>query len=269
MELMEDHSDFYDRLDILRKDGVNKVYSAREKSVEAPCVYHEIHYGDGSISDHSREAALSVLKRVALLTHPRAPRLADAWFASDHMVAIEFRTENQPFSAQANNPLARGGVIPRHEVLHETLELLAAIHHAGIVHGRPVAETFGIGDRNKIYLNETGLDRSLANCFKTSDANSFMELSTNVYAHDVGCWAFAMLSLMVGEEFTDEDVDEKWDDFALKKARQRLEDTFSKEPLRNFFLQCLGGLCASAKDFDNGVIALEAWRKNELQEHVS
>ncbi len=269
-ELVEEkeHADCYTVGKTAIEEQHYKVFRAVENSIDAPCFYHRIEMV-GETSQQQCDAAIAVLKRFATLTHPHAPRLADAWFDTDHMVAVEYRANTQPLDLAGNNPLAGQGSIGRAEVFMTTLDLVRALHSSEIVHGHIRPETFGLKDGRRIYLEDSGLDPALVKCFHAGEMDFVFELSTNLYARDVGCWAFAILSLLRGQPLIEESLEEKWDEYAMKNARKQVESLIAKEPLREFMMQCLGGLGADAPHFENAIEAMEHWDKYRLRGAVA
>lgn len=254
--------EYYEVGEIITEGEGYQVFHAIETSLSAPCIYHKIFFD--KVTGEQKDAAVAELKRFAMMNHPRAPRLADAWFQEESLDAVEYRSDTRPLGLQEDNPLHGEAGLSAAEFCDNSLELLAALHACGIVHRDIQADTFGLGRQNRLYLTHTGIDHTLAGCFNVKEIDSSMLLSSKLFARDVGRWAFMVLSMMRRQPLCNEDINEKWDDFAFQSARDNLPPGVKRDPLNHFFMKALGGMGAWPEQFDNAADALGFWRENKL-----
>lgn len=260
-----DGSADYDVGEIVHAGNGYTIHRAVEKSLGTICHYHKIPYEDGVAEEKQRQSATAQLRRFGTLLHPRTPRLMDAWFTDDHLAAVECRLGSKPIDMQTNNPLQAGSRYEHGDVMQGSLELVAALHGCGVVHGYIEPRCFATGVGKKIHLIDTGLDRSLVLFLSARGIEDSLTLSTNLFGRDVGGWACAILSLLAGEPVAQGSMDEKWDDFLFNQTESTIRNCLKEEPLRDFFRRCLRGLGPGGGGFEAGIEALAWWNDHKLR----
>ena len=265
MEKMTNLSDQYELIELIEEGNQYKIYRAEEKSLGAPCHYHEIH-PEGDVSPQQWQAAEAVFKRYSQVVHPRAPRLADAWFTHYSLVAVDYHAETTPLSFTTNNPLQKSDGPSFRQLIHETLDLIGTLHGCGVVHGKLHPETFGSGSMNRIYLRHTGMESALLRCFGAIDIANAPLLSTNLYARDLGMLFYHLLSFKLGEPLSSFSLEEEWDDYHIKKVSEKIQTTIKDPALFEFCINCIGGLAAGSRKFEKADDAMTYWKKYLTQE---
>jgi serine/threonine protein kinase len=258
---LKDQSSSYEPAESVQAGKGFEVFRAREKSTGAACLYHRINVEKGA-KETEIQSAVAVLRRYGQLRYARTPRLADGWFAEGHLVAVEYRLDARPLHEQTNNPFHMGGR-RAHDIIEATLSLVCSLHFLGIVHGNICPSSFGVGPLGKVYLVDSGLDRSLVNAFNKSNDDMFM-LSTNLLGQDVAQWAYSMLTLMIGGPVIEQQVDDKWDEIHFQRVKERISRLFPRQELLDYFMDCLSGFGVNDPKFDSATDAMKKWYDKQL-----
>lgn len=262
MAEQKDRSQDYETAETVQTGPGFEVFRAKERGTGSPCFLHRMNFDKG-IGDTLLQSALSIVKRYGMLHYARTPRLADAWVGDGFLAAVEFKTEARPLDLTSNNPFQTGRRESAARVMESTLALLCSLHYLGIVHGELVPNSFGIGPLGKLYLVDSGLDRSIVECFRKSNEDMFM-LSTNLLGEDVARWAFAVLSLYSGGPLLDDGLDDKWDEYHFRRAKDRVGKILPREEAANFFMDALLGFGTGEPRFDSATDAMREWYSKRI-----
>ncbi len=245
-----------------------EIYEGIEKSINCPCVLHVFPVAEDQMSSIA-PAVTNLLRRFGQLQAPRTPRLADAWFEEERIVAVEFKEETEPLNLKRNNPLQEESEYHHGQIMEASLQTVAALHQCGLIHGSIDFSSFGMGMADKIHLRETGLDRTIVHCIEELTGKQSMVLMTNLFSKDVAMWAFTMLSLRLGSEIVDEDMEEKWDEYHFQAARTKMSRVYTEETIVDFFMEALKGLGPQQGKFDVADDALKEWVRLGLGKKIN
>ncbi|MCC6546498.1 hypothetical protein IT570_04955 [Candidatus Sumerlaeota bacterium] len=259
---LKDQSAHYDVNESAGSGTGYEIFRAREKSTGAQCFFHRITVEKG-VKETEVQSAVAVLRRYGQLTYARTPRVGDAWMGDGFLAAVEFKEEARPLDPQSNNPFIMPEVFTPQKVVESTLSLLCALHFHGIVNGNLTAASYGIGPLNKVYLIDSGIDRSLVNSFNKANDDMFM-LSTNLLGHDVAQWALMIITLMMRGSLSESSLDDKWDEMHFTRVRDRISRLFPQQELLQFFMDCLTGFGVNDPKFDSATDAMRKWYDQEL-----
>ncbi|MEO8376484.1 MAG: hypothetical protein ABI579_02350 [Candidatus Sumerlaeota bacterium] len=259
---LKDQSSHYDVSESVSSGSGYEVFRARENSTGAPCFFHRISVETG-VKETELQSAVAVLRRYGQLTYARTPRVVDAWMAEGFLGAVEYKEEARPLDPQTNNPFSMPNVFKPHKIVESTLSLLCSLHFHGIVNGNITPASYGIGPLNKIFLMDSGLDRSLVNSFNKANDDMFM-LSTNLLGHDVAQWALMIITLMMRGSISESSLDDKWDEMHFRRVRDRISRVFPRPELLQFFMDCLAGFGVNDPKFDSATDAMRKWYDQEL-----
>lgn len=257
------NEDRYRLQELVRRGDGFEVFRALEASTESPCFYHQFELPE-ELSENQRYLTLGVLRNYARIMAPRAPRVADSWTTDLHLVAVEFAWEAPAMDRFTRNPLQHGSPIERREILKRCIGHVSSLHAANLVHGKLEPGCFGIDERRKIYLLDTGLDRAVVRAMRGTENQ--IALSTNLQSRDLADLTYHLLSMMLGKDLLDMPGEDCWDEIDFKEVRNRLEAEFRSAKMIDYLLMCLSGYGMDQARFESATAALSYWVTHKLGE---
>lgn len=239
-----------------------RVYRGTEISVGTPCVVHRVAFREAH-TDGDEQLALTVLRQYARVSLPRAPRLVDAWVASDQVVTVEYRWEAPPLGSQAAairsmGPRERGGLLGR------TLYHVAGLHASNLLHRHLTPDCWGMDSRGKVYFLDLGIEHALIKALH--EARDNFSLAGNLEARDLADWAHGFLSLLLGEPVSSTPKDDPWDEVDFRDVDRKLTPLFSQMSARAFFIDALSGFAVGTPRFGTAREAWKYWEEQKLGE---
>lgn len=210
------------------------------------------------VTDALVDRVNSLVRGFTNLQHPRIPILADMWFYYSAVDLVFIQLPEPTISVKGSRvELAN---IEWRRLVPESLDIMAAMHKAAVVHGRLRAESFvWRPDQRVLMLADTGLPRRLREVARETEGDFRLQLASNLQMRDVADWANAILSILVGDTLLPPDDDE-WDDASIQSAQQRIAAVLRLDRLRlDYFVRCLKGRSYEGGAFGSADVALTSW----------